>query len=206
MVLEAKADDKVETTPFDPDENRQLWRKGCTNNQGYFTLENYEVEKFLTATAADDLEIVSNSELVILEQMGEFVKKQQFKKATRVCKLNSFSDETQRWKLHNSKKLENQEGVWKSDDLWIFKTKDNDLVYIENTSKTKVLEATSDGKVIQEVFEEGKAEQLWKKGKPMAQDYFTLESHSEVPKVITAISESGLEIKGNITLRWIVNC
>ena len=90
--------------------------------------------------------------------------------------------------------------------MWIFKTKDNDLVYIENTSKTKVLEATSDGKVIQEVFEEGKAEQLWKKGKPMAQDYFTLESHSEVPKVITAISESGLEIKGNITLRWIVNC
>ena len=88
--------------------------------------------------------------------------------------------------------------------MWIFKTKDNDLVYIENTSKTKVLQATSDGKVIQEVFEEGKAEQLWKKGKPMAQDYFTLESHSEVPKVITAISESVLEIKGNITLRWIL--
>ena len=97
--------------------------------------------------------------------------------------------------------LKNKAGIWKSDDLWIFKTKDNDLVYIENTSKTKVLQATSDGKVIQEVFEEGKAEQLWKKGKPMAQDYFTLESHSEVPKVITAISESVLEIKGNITLR-----
>ena len=128
---------------------------------------------------------------------GEF-KEKQHKKATRVCKPNSFSDETKRWKLHNSMKLENQEGVWKSDDLWIFKTKDNDLVYIENTSKTKVLQATSDGKVIQEVFEEGKAEQLWKKGKPMAQDYFTLESHSEVPKVITAISESVLEIKGNI--------
>ena len=88
--------------------------------------------------------------------------------------------------------------------MWIFKTKDNDLVYIENTSKTKVLQATSDGKVIQEVFEEGKAEQLWKKGKPMAQDYFTLESHSEVQKVITAISESILEIKGNITLRRII--
>ena len=125
--------------------------------------------------------------------------KKQCNKATRICKPNSFSDKTQRWKLHNSKKLENQEGVWKSDDLWIFKTKDNDLIYIENTSKTKVLQATSDGKVIQEVFEEGKAEQLWKKGKPMAQDFFTLESHSEVPKVITAVSESGLEIKGNIT-------
>ena len=92
--------------------------------------------------------------------------------------------------------LKNKAGVWKSVDLWNFKTKDDGLVYIENTSKTKVLEATSDGKVIQEVFEEGKAEQLWKKGKPDTEDYFTLESHSEVPGVITAISKSGLEIKG----------
>ena len=72
------------------------------------------------------------------------------------------------------------------------------------TPKKKVLGATSDGKVIQEVFVEGKAEQLWKKGKPDAEGYFTLESHSEMPKVITAISESGLEIKGNITLRLIL--
>ena len=90
--------------------------------------------------------------------------------------------------------------------MWIFKTKDEDLIYIENTSNMKVLRATSDGKVIQEVFVEGKAEQLWKKGKPDSEDYFTLESHSKVPKIITAISESDLEIKGNITLRWIVNC
>ena len=69
------------------------------------------------------------------------------------------------------------------------------LIYIENNSKTKVLQATSDGKVIQEVFVEGKAEQLWKKGKPDAEDYFTLESRSKVPKIITAISESDLEIK-----------
>ena len=89
--------------------------------------------------------------------------------------------------------------------MWIFKTKDDDLIYIENTSKTKVLGATSDGKVIQEVFVEGKAEQLWKKGKPDAEDYFTLEN-SGVPKVLTAISESGLEIKGNITLRYLCNC
>ena len=78
---------------------------------------------------------------------GEFVKKQQCKKATRVCKLNSFSDIFQRWKLGNNKKLENKEGVWKSDDLWIFKTKGDDMIYIENTSKAKVLGATSDGKV-----------------------------------------------------------
>ena len=59
----------MEERLFDEDNSRQLWRKGCKNNQGYFTLENDEVGKFLTATA-DDLKIVSKSELVILEQMG----------------------------------------------------------------------------------------------------------------------------------------
>ena len=66
-----------------------------------------------------------------------------------------------------------------------------------------VLEATSDDKVILKDFEEGKAHQLWKKGELDAKDYFTLEN-SGVPKVITAISESGLEIKGNIILTWII--
>ena len=60
--------------------------------------------------------------------------------------------------------------------------------------------ATSDGKVIQEVFVADKAEQLWKKGKPDAEGYFTLESKKVLmPMVLTAISETGLEIKGNIT-------
>ena len=77
---------------------------------------------------------------------------------------------------------------------------DDDLFYIENTSKTTVLAATSDGIVIQEVLVEGKADQLWKKGELDAEGYYTLEN-SGVPKVLTAISESGLVIKGNITLR-----
>ena len=58
--------------------------------------------------------------------------------------------------------------------------------------------STSDGKVIEEVKVEGKAEQLWKKGEPDAEGYFTLQNSRE-PKVLTAISESSLEIKGNIT-------
>ena len=70
------------------------------------------------------------------------------------------------------------------------------MIYIENTSKTKVLGAASDGKVIQEFSVEGKANQLWKKGKPDAEDYYTLENSGK-PKFLTAISESGLEIKGN---------
>ena len=108
----------------------------------------------------------------------------------------------QRWKLDDNL-LKDKAGLWKSVDSWIFKTKDDDLICIENTSKTKVLGATRDGKVIQEFLVEGKADQLWKKGKPDAQGYFTLEN-SGVPKVITAISESSLKIKGNINLRWML--
>ena len=79
--------------------------------------------------------------------------------------------------------------------MWIFKPKNDDLIYIENTSKTKVLGATGDGKVILEDFEEGKAYQLWKKGELDAGDYFSLEN-SGVPHVLTAFSENSLEIKG----------
>ena len=90
-----------------------------------------------------------------------------------------------------------------SDEEWNFKTND-DLIYIENISKTKVLGATSDGKVILEDFEEDKPGQLWKKGVPDDEGYLTLEN-SNVVKVMTAISESDLEIKGNTTLRWITS-
>ena len=99
--------------------------------------------------------------------------------------------------------LKNKAGLWKSVDSWIFKPKNDGLISIENTSKRKVLGATSDGKVIQEVFVEGKADQLWKKGEPDAEGYITLENYG-VPKVMTAISQSDLEIKGNIALRWIL--
>ena len=84
--------------------------------------------------------------------------------------------------------------------MWNFESKNDGLICIENTSKTKVLGATSDGKVILEDFEEGKAHQLWRKRELDAENYFTLEN-SGVPKVLTAIFESSLEIKGNITMR-----
>ena len=55
---------------------------------------------------------------------------------------------------------------------------------------------SSDGEVKLENFEEGKAEQLWKKGVANDEGYFTLEN-SRVPKVMTAISPTSLELKGN---------
>ena len=137
------------------------------------------------------------------------MKKQQCKKATRVCKLNSFSDKIQRWKLDDYNKLKNKEGIWKSDDLWRFIPKLNffdeptDYIYIENTSKKVRLRATRDGKVNQVVFENDTLGYLWKKGLADAEGYFTLiesENHSPSGKVITATSESDLEIKGNFDL------
>ena len=98
--------------------------------------------------------------------------------------------------------LENKDKIWVSNETWVFKNK-TDLICIENIITKKVLGSTNYSKVSQEDYEKGKAQQLWKKGKANGKGYFTLEN-SGMPKVITAISESGLEIKGNITLRWIL--
>ena len=87
-----------------------------------------------------------------------------------------------------------------SDEQWNFKTNNDDLIHIENISKTKVLATASDGQVILDDLEEDKAEQLWRVGETDAEGYCMLESSvvpktETVPKVLTAISESGLEIK-----------
>ena len=76
-------------------------------------------------------------------------------------------------------------------------------------SNVKVCKATSGGTVILDDFVKDKANQLWKKGEPDADGFFNLEN-SEVPKVITAISNNGpntaitntgLRIEGNKSLR-----
>ena len=128
---------------------------------------------------------------------SEFVKKK-YIKVTRISKLNSFSG--QRWRLYGNV-LENKAKNWTSADSWFIKAKHGYLVYIENNSTKKVLEAKSDGTVIEEPqSHKVKGDQLWIKGKPDAQSYFTLEN-SVVSMVLTAISEKVLEIKGNITIR-----
>ena len=70
--------------------------------------------------------------------------------------------------MTDNKRLKNK-GHWRSSEKWKFKPKDgSNLIYIENISRTKVLEAKIGGDVGYEDFEEGKAEQLWKKGVPDA--------------------------------------
>ena len=134
------------------------------------------------------------------------------RKATGIISLNSFKG-SKLWKLDGDK-LQNKAfphtllrrgmTMWDCFDKWNFKTKD-DLIYIENSSERKVLEVLRYGSVILKNFKEDKPEQLWKKGEPNAEGYFTLENY-KVPKVLTAIASVGqgpaesLEVKGNINL------
>ena len=72
------------------------------------------------------------------------------------------------------------------------------MICIQNTSKQKTVWTLGAlDKITLETFVETKVQQLWKQGEPDAEGYFTLEN-SGIPKVVTAISENRLEIKGNI--------
>ena len=93
--------------------------------------------------------------------------------------------------------------LWKSQDEWKFGKKD-EMYYIENVTKKKVLGTTNFGKVIEEDFEEDnlKAGQLWKKVDPVGlttEVHFLLEN-AKSKKFMTAISNNSIEIKGNCLL------
>ena len=94
--------------------------------------------------------------------------------------------------------LQNKGGLWKSNDMWIFKSHPNStLIRVENINKTKVWGAPIDGKVILEVFVEKRADQLWKKGKPDAEGYVTLENYKFSSWFLTAASSTSLKLTGN---------
>ena len=125
----------------------------------------------------------------------------------KIMQIRFFLD-SQLWKLKGNVLL-NKEGLWTSADMWNFKTNliSNDSepvkgkenwIYIENKSKAKFLGTAKYGsKVILD-----KAAQVWKQGVPNTEGYFIVENFKAVQgKVITAISSSGLEVRGNITLR-----
>ena len=125
----------------------------------------------------------------------------------KIMQIKFFLD-SQLWKLKGNVLL-NKEGLWTSADIWNFKTNliSNDSepvkgkenwIYIENKSKAKFLGTAKYGsKVILD-----KAAQVWKQGVPNTEGYFIVENFKAVQgKVITAISSSGLEIRGNTSLK-----
>ena len=92
-------------------------------------------------------------------------------------------------------------------------------------STKKVLGTANGIKVIEEEFQEGKSEQLWKIGEAMAlhhtlqkavcdqpykwptnaEGYFTLEN-SKFPKLLTAITPFNLRLEGNFEMVQFTNC
>ena len=105
---------------------------------------------------------------------------------------------SQLWKLENNI-LHNKGKIWESDEKWAFKRQTIDLIYIENISTKKVLGSTNH-LVSQEDYVKGKGQQLWKKGEPNAEGYYTLETSSGT-NIMTAVTSKVLVIKGNITLK-----
>jgi hypothetical protein len=114
--------------------------------------------------------------------------------------------------------LKNKEGLWKSVDGWEFKKlrkvlKDMPFFAIENIWQGKFLYPTSDDKVIFKDrhdckhFYDCEYLQLWEKGVPDNEGYFTLEngwkSIKNITKVLTATSSSSLEIKGKVIHKFV---
>ena len=95
-----------------------------------------------------------------------------------------------------------------SDDAWNFKFKNNSLYptsfAIENISKTKVLAKAANFTVILEDLEvipyinEYKQQQLWAKGEPNDEGYFTLYSDASTTIGLTAISSNSLKLECKI--------
>ena len=100
----------------------------------------------------------------------------------------------QLWTFNDSI-LKNTANEWISTDEWNFKPKGS-LIYIENTSKSKVLEADCDGKVTEEDFIEDNPRQLWKKGIANNDGGFTLIPNINSSQLLTAVSSNSLEVKG----------
>ena len=59
-VLATSTDWQLTEEAFDKQNDRQKWKKGTEDEEGFFTLENVSSEKFLTATSKDGLVVKGN--------------------------------------------------------------------------------------------------------------------------------------------------
>ena len=92
-------------------------------------------------------------------------------------------------------KLINKEGLWTSNDDWEVLEKEDTKICIVN-SKHQALSAKHNS-VKERVLEQDNLGQLWKKGVPNSEGYFTLTSVTS-PKVLTASPAKKLEVRAII--------
>ena len=91
-------------------------------------------------------------------------------------------------------KLINKEGLWTSDDEWEVIEREDTNIYIANCSNHGRVLSTKKNAVKEKVIVEDDLGQVWKKGVPNNEGYFTLTSVTS-PKVLTANSAKKLEIR-----------
>ena len=99
----------------------------------------------------------------------------------------------------NGSKLINKEGLWTSDDDWEVLEKEDTKICIVNLSKHAIPKVLSvkHNSVKERVLEQDNLGQLWKKGVPNSEGYFTLTSVTS-PKVLTASPAKKLEVRAII--------
>ena len=96
--------------------------------------------------------------------------------------------------------LLNKANIWSSKDDFDITNGTNNFVYIQkNSNENMTLEIKDNGEVKEEKFVEDKPGQSWKKGESNKEGYFTLK-HSESPKVMTAVSENEIKLKGKFVV------
>ena len=140
--------------------------------------------------------------------MGKKLQRKSTSGTTKVNRSCKISDQLQLWKLHDNGTLENKEKFPFSSKTWKFKPQNNQtdtMYYIEDDSTKMVLQATSGNKVkLATKFTLPGVGQLWKKGYPNIENYFTLKN-SDFSRFLTANDTENLmylfEIKGKISIQ-----
>ena len=100
--------------------------------------------------------------------------------------------------------LKNKENTWQPDGNWSFtnateKNLQNEKwIRIKNKVNNKILVGFGSKAIANETFVEGRPIQLWKRGQPDNEGYYTLQN-SESLKFITADTHS-LELKGKCVI------
>ena len=91
-------------------------------------------------------------------------------------------------------KLINKEGLWTSNDEWEVIEREDTNIYIANRSNHGRVLSTKQNAVMEKVLVEDDLGQVWKKGVPNNEGYFTLTSVKS-PKVLTASPAKKLEVR-----------
>ena len=122
-----------------------------------------------------------------------------------------FSDPSRLWKLLENGTLQNKkQNKWQPDGNWTFvtATENKALIRIKNNVNNKILSGFSKAKP-NATFVKNRHIQLWKRGQPDNEGYYTLHN-SESQKVITAESSTAdtdsFELKGKCILFTVFRC